>query len=204
MTKSQATLLPLEDQLQIQLFCRGAAKLNRPELLESLVEIYTAMKIREHHYRKLLRHKWGIEGDPQIKKSAKTLVLIAGVPGAGKTTLAETIGALDCETFVVAADNFFYDDFGDYHFDLAKLGEAHQWCQDQVLFALSVEAPLVLVHNTFSTKAEIEPYIKLAEQYEYRLVSLVVENLHGGETRHGVPIEKIELFKKNLKERFQP
>jgi len=133
-----------------------------------------------------------------------TLVLIAGAPGSGKTTFAETIGELNPDIFTIAADDYFYDDFNEYHFDFSKLGEAHQWCQDQVLWAMSVEAPLILVHNTFTTKAEMEPYIKLAEKNEYRVISLIVENIHGGETRHGVPPEKVDLFRERLKERFQP
>ena len=132
------------------------------------------------------------------------LILVAGAPGAGKTTLAEIIGNLDPKVFIVAADDFFTDVFGGYLFDIAKIGEAHQWCQDQVLEAMSVEAPLIIVHNTFSTRAELEPYLRLAEQNEYRVISLIVENLHGGESDHEVPPEKVQLFKERLKERFQP
>ncbi|MGA1281279.1 MAG: ATP-binding protein, partial [Candidatus Nanopelagicaceae bacterium] len=70
--------------------------------------------------------------------------------------------------------------------------------------AMRVNVPLIVVHNTFSTRAEIEPYIRLAEQNDYMVISLMVENLHGGESVHGVPPEKVQLFKEQLKERFQP
>jgi len=59
----------------------------------------------------------------------KDLILVRGVPGSGKTTFAEMIqgphGA------IVATDDFFYED-GAFNFDPSKLGEAHEWCRQQV------------------------------------------------------------------------
>ncbi|MGA0197782.1 MAG: AAA family ATPase [Prochlorotrichaceae cyanobacterium] len=134
----------------------------------------------------------------------KYLILVAGAPGAGKTTLARAIGNLSLDVFTIATDDYFYDVFGNYLFNVANIGEAHQWCQKEVLSAMRVNVPLIVVHNTFSTRAEIEPYIRLAEQNDYMVISLMVENLHGGESVHGVPPEKVQLFKERLKERFQP
>lgn len=134
----------------------------------------------------------------------KYLILVAGAPGAGKTTLARAIGNLSLDVFTIATDDYFYDVFGNYLFNVANIGEAHQWCQKEVLSAMRVNVPLIVVHNTFSTRAEIEPYIRLAEQNDYMVISLMVENLHGGESVHGVPPEKVQLFKEQLKERFQP
>lgn len=134
----------------------------------------------------------------------KYLILVAGAPGAGKTTLARAIGNLSLDVFTIATDDYFYDVFGNYLFNVANIGEAHQWCQKEVLSAMRVNVPLIVVHNTFSTRAEIEPYIRLAEQNDYMVISLMVENLHGGETVHEVPPEKVQLFKERLKERFQP
>jgi hypothetical protein len=45
----------------------------------------------------------------------------------------------------------------------------------------------------------MEPYCKLAEQYGYRVHSIVVENRHGGVNEHGVPEEKLE----QMKNRFE-
>jgi hypothetical protein len=45
----------------------------------------------------------------------------------------------------------------------------------------------------------MEDYYKLAEKYDYKVVSLIVENRHNGQNVHGVPEEKLE----QMKNRFQ-
>jgi hypothetical protein len=44
----------------------------------------------------------------------------------------------------------------------------------------------------------MEPYFKLAEQYGYRVFSIIVENRHDGKNVHGVPDDKL----KQMKDRF--
>jgi hypothetical protein len=41
----------------------------------------------------------------------------------------------------------------------------------------------------------MEDYFKLAEKYGYKVVSLIVENRHGGKNVHGVPEDKLEIMK---------
>jgi hypothetical protein len=50
----------------------------------------------------------------------------------------------------------------------------------------------IIVSNTFTQEWEMQPYFDLAEKYDYRVYSLVVENRHGGVNEHGVPTEKVE------------
>ncbi len=38
----------------------------------------------------------------------------------------------------------------------------------------------------------MEPYLKLAEKYDYKVVSLIVENRHGNKSVHNVPDETME------------
>jgi hypothetical protein len=45
----------------------------------------------------------------------------------------------------------------------------------------------------------MEAYYKLAENYGYRVHSLIVENRHNGVNEHGVPADKLE----QMKNRFQ-
>ena len=116
----------------------------------------------------------------------KELFLLRGLPGAGKSTLARSIGCSYIET-----DHYFQYE-GKYEFDASKLKEAHAWCQNVVKVRMTNKIAKIAVSNTFTQEWEMQPYYDLAEKYGYRVYSLVVENRHGGENVHNVPREKIE------------
>ena len=123
---------------------------------------------------------------------AKELILLRGLPGSGKSTLAKLI----CNQHV-EADMFFMED-GEYKFDPTKLKRAHEWCQNRVRVWM-MSGYNVVVSNTFTQEWEMEAYYKLAEQYGYRVHSIVVENRHEGVNQHGVPVDKLE----QMKNRFE-
>jgi hypothetical protein len=58
--------------------------------------------------------------------------------------------------------------------------------------------PEIAVSNTFTQEWEMEDYYKLAEKYQYKVVSLIVENRHDGKNIHGVPDEKLEIMRKRF------
>lgn len=117
----------------------------------------------------------------------KTLILLRGTSGSGKTTLAETLKNNLPSCYAVAADDFFYNERGEYCFDVDQLHTAHKWCQGMVdeLMELSIEN--IIVHNTNTSEKEIAPYIAMAEKYDYKVVSLVVEKRHDNTSVHNVP-----------------
>jgi phenolic acid decarboxylase len=49
----------------------------------------------------------------------------------------------------------------------------------------------IVVANTFTQEWEMEPYFTMAERYNYRIHSVIVENRHGNKNVHNVPDEKI-------------
>jgi predicted kinase len=123
----------------------------------------------------------------------KTLYLVRGLPGSGKSTFAKTLGGSHHET-----DNFFMVD-GKYKFDGTKIKEAHNWCQNKVKTDMMVGREKIVVSNTFTQEWEMDEYYWLAEQYDYIVYSLVVENRHMGINEHGVPADKLE----QMKNRFE-
>ena len=129
----------------------------------------------------------------------KSLYLLRGLPGAGKSTLAKKLGEVYYE-----ADMYFTNENGQYIFNGADIKKAHEWCRRETELAMILNHTTgsnenIVVSNTFTQEWEMEAYYKLAEQYGYRVFSLIVENRHGGENLHNVPEDKIEAMRKRFK-----
>ena len=121
----------------------------------------------------------------------KTLYIVRGIPGSGKSTFAQS---LDCPVF--EADQYFIDsETGEYKFDGSKIKLAHNWCKLRVEHSMEDGLQKIAVSNTFTQEWEMDAYYELAKQYGYRVFSLIVENRHGGVNEHGVPEDKLELMK---------
>lgn len=124
----------------------------------------------------------------------KTLILLRGLPGAGKSTLARSMGFTKKLDWF-EADMYFEDSEGNYLFDVSLLHSAHQWCEKKVSDLMKNEIDRVCVSNTLTTEKELKFYLELAKIYNYKVVSLVVENRHGNASIHNVPTETLEKMK---------
>ena len=123
----------------------------------------------------------------------RQLVLLRGLPGAGKSTFANLLGGIHVE-----ADQYFMQD-GEYKFDASKLKQAHNWCKLRVEHSMEDGANKITVSNTFTQEWEMDTYFELAEKYGYQTSCLIVENRHGGVNIHGCPDDKIE----QMRNRFE-
>mgnify|MGYP003343042616 CR=1 FL=1 len=107
----------------------------------------------------------------------RQLILIRGLSGSGKTTLARTICGDLGSRIMLSADDYFTSDDGSYNFDPNSLKEAHEWCKEQASSAFEDEYDVIVIHNTFTRKWEIDPYRELGEQHGYVVQIL---NLYDG------------------------
>ena len=129
------------------------------------------------------------------------LILLRGLPGSGKSTLAKIILQLreSDEPEVLSADDFFINEDGEYDFDSVKIKEAHQYCQFRCSERMRQQKAKIVVANTFTQEWEMKIYFEMAERYNYRVHTVIVENRHGSENIHNVPEDKLQ----KMKERFE-
>jgi predicted kinase len=104
------------------------------------------------------------------------LLLIRGLPGSGKTTLAKEVyvpqGFLHFES-----DDFFRKN-GRYAFDPRRRNDARQWCRDQVYEALLAGRDVVVSDN-FLSKCEVRPYRDLANHLKAYLKIITLRTQFG-------------------------
>lgn len=122
----------------------------------------------------------------------KSLIILRGIPGCGKSTFASIIGGVIC-----TADDFHMKD-GKYDWKPENVSKAHAACQKKAEMAMSTNEPKVIIANTNTTAKEMQAYYDLAKKYKYKVFSVIVENRHNGVNEHNVPAETL----KKMRERF--
>ena len=117
------------------------------------------------------------------------LYLIRGLPGSGKSTLAaELATALRAPHF--EHDKYLYTPEGEYLWTEGRMTYAYRACLRDTKAKMGV-AQNIVVSNVFPTKRSMSKYVKLAEEFEYDVCYVVVENRRGGVNIHDVPEEAL-------------
>ena len=118
--------------------------------------------------------------------SDRTLYLVRGLPGSGKTTLAHKLADQ-----VFSADDYFYEKGkGVYHFASEELPMAHSECRRKTASAMATGSTDIAVANTFSQAWEAADYFELAKVYGYRVSVVECQSQFGN--IHGVPESSME------------
>jgi len=123
----------------------------------------------------------------------KQVILMLGVPGAGKSTY---IRGIPGEVVVASADHYFIDrETGQYLFDGSQLGRAHSECLAK--FKAAVIRPgaiTVVVDNTNTQLKALVPYVEFANQHGIipTLVHIVADpKVAAARNVHGVPEDSV-------------
>ena len=121
-----------------------------------------------------------------------SLILLRGLPGSGKTTLANLLSE-EGKYPIHSIDSYFTDTTtGAYVFEFDKNHLAYKQCEEQTEQSIKQGIEKIFIDNTFTLEWEMEPYFKLASQYNYIIFVLTVENRHGNKNTHGVSDEQLQ------------
>lgn len=122
----------------------------------------------------------------------RSFIILRGLPGAGKTTLA-TILSEDNKWPVFSIDSYFIDPVTkEYNFQFDKNHLAYKNCEEQTKQAMKNKTEKIFLDNVFSLDWEIEPYFKLASIYNYKIFVATVENYHSNTNSHNVSDEQLQ------------
>ena len=128
----------------------------------------------------------------------KVVVLLRGVSGCGKSTVAKWLANLafevnvgdkanDSYDYVCCADDYYIEKYGSYKWNPQEISHAHAYCREKFMRNIMADNGLIVVANTNTKESDFKYYIDKAKQNGYAIFSLVVENRHGGTNEHNVP-----------------
>ena len=128
----------------------------------------------------------------------KTLIILRGLPGAGKTTIIKYIEKqYGQEATVCSADHYWY--FGkehipeNYKFDIALLDKAHGSCKYNCIKAIEERKELIVIDNTNIRLKEFKLYALLGSEAGYKVISHAITGMNAEDSFksniHNVPLE---------------
>lgn len=122
----------------------------------------------------------------------KHLIILRGLPGSGKTTLAKIISENGKYPIFSVDDYFTNNQNSEYVFDFSKNHIAYKKCLENCENAMKENKEKIILHNVFSMEWEIKPYLEMANKYNYTVHIASVENYHNSKNTHAISEEQIQ------------
>lgn len=122
----------------------------------------------------------------------RSLILLRGLPGAGKSTLAAVLRENN-KYPVHAIDHYFTDEqTGEYTFEHTKNHLAYTQCENLTRLSMNDGCEKIFIDNAFTLEWEMEPYFRMAAELNYNVFVITVENRHGSTNIHGISNEQLK------------
>lgn len=144
-------------------------------------------------------------------KTNKTVYILRGLPGSGKSTVAELLlwGANreGRRGEIYSTDYYFEDSQGNYKFDPDKLGEYHDKNFEDFCYGLKSGREVLIVDNTNTRHWEYQRYLDAAKEAGAFIQVVTVGSPKdpnhvrecAARNSHGVPLEAI----RRMSDRFE-
>ena len=117
------------------------------------------------------------------------LTIVRGHQGSGKTTYAEALVAQEPDLLHLENDHFLVGEDG-YAFDWTRYAAAKAKCLEATTTAIN-NGQRVVVASTFTTHAEMAPYLELVPASSVRIVEMFLDFPN----THGVPDDVVQAKK---------
>lgn len=140
-----------------------------------------------------------------IEADGKTMLVVRGLPGSGKTFFAKILESAfeeaGREVLTLCTDDYpgFTDEDGNYSFHISKLNDAITWvknCAERVTWGSEVD--LLIVTGTFTLLRHTEYWKDLALATGYRYVQITMNNAQKFTSVHNVPEEHVNRMRENF------
>lgn len=128
-----------------------------------------------------------------------SLILLRGLPGSGKTTLAKILSENNTYPVFSVDDYFTNEKTGEYVFNFHDNHLAYKQCEELTKDAMQQQLSKIFVHNTFTIDWELEAYFKLASKFNYSLFVVTVEKYHHNKNTHEVSDEQLQKMAEKYK-----
>ena len=128
----------------------------------------------------------------------KTLVLLRGSPGSGKSTEAKNLQNMVEDACIFETDEFFMREDGVYVYDKSKLAEYHRLNQQRAKKAMDEGRRVIIISNTNICLWEMREYVCHATLRGYEILFGVCDGKFPNQ--HGVPTEEVEKKRKQIEQ----
>ncbi|MGX9522723.1 hypothetical protein ACWX0P_28685 [Vibrio mediterranei] len=111
----------------------------------------------------------------------KTLFIVRGPFGVQKTEMARAF----CDDVISCWD--YYEKYGENKFNALLKPKADEYCFAGVKSLMNNNVEKIAVANSFSISSDLEPFISLAKEYEYKVYVMISNNDITKESRRDAP-----------------
>ncbi|XP_042313587.1 uncharacterized protein LOC121925471 isoform X2 [Sceloporus undulatus] len=105
----------------------------------------------------------------KLCESQKTLLILRGLPGSGKTTLSHILLDHSRDGIVFSTDDYFRQNNGYWSYNIGLLGAAHDWNQKRAKQAMDQGRSPIIIDNTNTQAWEMKPYVEAALEKGYQV-----------------------------------
>ena len=103
-----------------------------------------------------------------------TVFVLRGLPGTGKTTIAELLSA-KLDAVVISSDNYWSES---NPFDTKKVNDSYKWSFERYKEYIKVKTPFIVVDQTNIKTFNYKHYVDYAQRNGYIAVIMILPHNH--------------------------